>query len=120
MKTHATRRRWAGMALLAALVSSAASANSDWFTRVWQSGDGLPNHNVTALAQTPDGYLWVAAMTRMVRFDGIHFAGLFSDLAASGCRQRASAVLWTHDNSTTPSPRLRRMVEPRGFEPLTS
>jgi len=30
-------------------------------TRVWDTDDGLPSNTVSALAQTPDGYLWIGA-----------------------------------------------------------
>jgi signal transduction histidine kinase/ligand-binding sensor domain-containing protein len=42
---------------------------------VWQSDEGLPNNNVTSLAQSPDGYLWVATEGHFARFDGVHFEG---------------------------------------------
>jgi ligand-binding sensor domain-containing protein/signal transduction histidine kinase len=58
-----------------ASAASVASTNSAWSVRVWQSDDGLPNNNVTGLAQTPDGYLWVATPTRLARFDGVQFEG---------------------------------------------
>ncbi|HUC85102.1 MAG TPA: two-component regulator propeller domain-containing protein [Candidatus Acidoferrales bacterium] len=54
-------------------VASAAPANSRWSVHTWQSDDGLPNNNVTGLAQTPDGYLWVANLARLARFDGVDF-----------------------------------------------
>lgn len=38
--------------------------------RVWQTQDGLPEETVQALAQTPDGYLWIGATGGLVRFDG--------------------------------------------------
>jgi len=47
--------------------------NSDWFARAWQSDDGLPDNNVTGVAQTSDGYLWVATQGGLVRFDGVQF-----------------------------------------------
>lgn len=50
-----------------------AAANSDWSLHPWWSDDGLPNNNVTSLAQTPDGYLWVANPTALARFDGVRF-----------------------------------------------
>jgi signal transduction histidine kinase/ligand-binding sensor domain-containing protein len=50
-----------------------AADNSAWSVRTWQSDDGLPNNYVTGLAQTPDGYLWVATYSRPARFDGIRF-----------------------------------------------
>jgi signal transduction histidine kinase/ligand-binding sensor domain-containing protein/CheY-like chemotaxis protein len=41
--------------------------------RVWQTAEGLPQNSVLALAQTPDGYLWVGTWEGLVRFDGARF-----------------------------------------------
>jgi ligand-binding sensor domain-containing protein/signal transduction histidine kinase len=38
--------------------------------RIWQTQDGLPEEPVQALAQTPDGYLWIGTTGGLVRFDG--------------------------------------------------
>jgi signal transduction histidine kinase/ligand-binding sensor domain-containing protein len=38
----------------------------------WRSDDGAPS-NVLALAQTPDGYLWLGTGGGLVRFDGMRF-----------------------------------------------
>ncbi len=46
---------------------------SDWSIKVLQQSDGLPTNNVYDLAQTPDGYLWVATSAGLVRFDGNTF-----------------------------------------------
>src|SRR4051812_30242587 len=75
----------------------AASTNSDWTLRVWQSADGLPNNNVTGLAQTPDGYLWIATLTRLTRFDGNRFEGIPRGVFAPGSSQRTSTLLRSHD-----------------------
>jgi signal transduction histidine kinase/ligand-binding sensor domain-containing protein len=40
---------------------------------VWDIEDGLPNSKVTAVAQTPDGYLWVGTYDGLARFDGMRF-----------------------------------------------
>ena len=37
----------------------------------WTLRDGMPAY-VNALAQTPDGYLWIGASSGLYRFDGIH------------------------------------------------
>ena len=68
-------RRWwpVGLIYLFVFVASAASTSSDWSVHVWQSDDGLPNNNVTGLAQTRDGYLWVATSGHFARFDGVRF-----------------------------------------------
>jgi signal transduction histidine kinase/ligand-binding sensor domain-containing protein len=77
--------------------SFAAPANSAWSFRVWQSDDGLPNDNVTSLAQTPDGYLWVATPTRLARFDGARFESISRDTFAPGTTQRTSTLLRSRD-----------------------
>lgn len=38
----------------------------------WSIADGAPA-NITALAQTPDGFLWLGTATGLYRFDGIKF-----------------------------------------------
>ena len=40
---------------------------------VWDAENGLPNSSVTAIAQTPDGYLWVGTYNGLARFDGASF-----------------------------------------------
>ncbi|MHB8284990.1 MAG: ligand-binding sensor domain-containing protein [Caulobacteraceae bacterium] len=37
----------------------------------WTNAQGMPGH-IFAIAQTPDGYLWVGAASGLYRFDGIH------------------------------------------------
>ncbi|WNG51517.1 response regulator [Archangium minus] len=39
----------------------------------WKDEDGLPQNTGFALAQTRDGYLWVATWEGLARFDGVHF-----------------------------------------------
>ena len=41
--------------------------------RSWHVEDGLPGGTITALAQTPDGYLWVGTAKGLARFDGARF-----------------------------------------------
>ena len=41
--------------------------------RVWQTDEGLPNNRVQAIAQMPDGYLWVGTLEGLARFDGVEF-----------------------------------------------
>jgi len=56
----------------------AASTNSVWFSREWQTEDGLPNNNVYGIAQTYDGFLWVATSAGLARFDGVRFEEISS------------------------------------------
>jgi ligand-binding sensor domain-containing protein len=39
----------------------------------WEMKDGLPLNKVRAVAQTPDGYLWVGTFNGLARFDGVRF-----------------------------------------------
>ncbi|MFY9825170.1 MAG: two-component regulator propeller domain-containing protein [Thermoanaerobaculia bacterium] len=39
----------------------------------WQNEQGLPQNTVASIAQTPDGYLWLATQEGLVRFDGLRF-----------------------------------------------
>jgi signal transduction histidine kinase/ligand-binding sensor domain-containing protein len=39
----------------------------------WSTDDGLPQSSVLSMAQTPDGYLWLATFAGLVRFDGLRF-----------------------------------------------
>src|SRR5688572_27709362 len=41
--------------------------------RVWKAQDGLPQDSVQAIAQTPDGYLWLGTRGGLIRFDGLQF-----------------------------------------------
>jgi signal transduction histidine kinase/ligand-binding sensor domain-containing protein len=52
--------------------ATTVSANP-WLTRTWQTDEGLPDNDVTGVAQTADGDLWVATLGGLMRFDGEHF-----------------------------------------------
>jgi signal transduction histidine kinase/ligand-binding sensor domain-containing protein len=39
----------------------------------WTAENGLPQNHITALAQTPDGYLWLGTLAGLARFDGLRF-----------------------------------------------
>jgi signal transduction histidine kinase/ligand-binding sensor domain-containing protein len=66
-------RLLAGLLCLAATTAGAGQIDSTWYERSWQSGDGLPDNSVSGIAQTPDGYLWVATAGGLKRFDGVRF-----------------------------------------------
>ena len=51
----------------------AAGTQSEYLVDVWDTDRGLPSSSVTALAQTPEGYLWVGTLNGLVRFDGVRF-----------------------------------------------
>lgn len=39
----------------------------------WTTDNGLPQNSVLAITQTHDGYLWLATLDGLVRFDGVRF-----------------------------------------------
>lgn len=41
--------------------------------REWGVAEGLPGNHVSALAQDADGFLWLATLSGLVRFDGVSF-----------------------------------------------
>jgi ligand-binding sensor domain-containing protein len=40
---------------------------------IWTAEQGLPQNSVSALLQTPDGYLWLGTFDGLVRFNGLTF-----------------------------------------------
>ncbi len=50
-----------------------AGAAPNYFVRVWQSENGLPQNAVTSVLQTRDGYIWVGTYSGLARFDGVRF-----------------------------------------------
>jgi len=99
--------RWRGvflalLALGAGLASFAAAPKlPDYFPRLWNTEDGLPDNAVTAVVQTRDGYLWIGTYGGLARFDGMHFTvfnsantlGLQSDRITS-LYEDAKGALW--------------------------
>ena len=68
------RRRVAwGFVLLAVARAWGSGISGEYLTDVWTADNGLPDSSVTAIAQTPDGYLWVGTYNGLTRFDGLRF-----------------------------------------------
>jgi signal transduction histidine kinase/ligand-binding sensor domain-containing protein len=47
--------------------------------KTWTTDQGLPHNFVTAITQTPDGFLWVGTNGGLARFDGEHFRTFMLD-----------------------------------------
>src|SRR5688572_31804953 len=47
--------------------------DSQYIVDVWQTEQGLPDNFITAIRQTPDGYIWVATFNGLARFNGVEF-----------------------------------------------
>ena len=57
----------------AVLALDPAKALTQFTHSVWVMEDGLPQNSIRAIAQTADGYLWLATQAGLVRFDGVRF-----------------------------------------------
>ena len=69
---------------------------NNYFTQTWDTHNGLPHNGINALAQTNDGYLWIATWEGFARFNGREFK-LFSRGSKAGLPD--SAI-----KSLTPTP----------------
>ena len=69
-----------GIGARAAAVSvDAIPMSEEYFLRAWEADDGLSNNRVVGIAQTPDGYLWIATGDGLARFDGVRFVRFLQD-----------------------------------------
>ncbi|HEY9508454.1 MAG TPA: two-component regulator propeller domain-containing protein, partial [Verrucomicrobiae bacterium] len=74
------RSAWFGILFVIFLVCAervsaapAQAAGDAYSLRVWQAEDGLPENRVVGVVQSPDGFIWVATQSGVVRFDGVRF-----------------------------------------------
>lgn len=72
-------RRWFWTSLAVVCFAGSAQglnpnrAMSEYIRDRWDAQQGFPGGPVYAIAQTPDGYLWLGAEKGLVRFDGLSF-----------------------------------------------
>jgi signal transduction histidine kinase/ligand-binding sensor domain-containing protein len=64
---------WLCLASVLALLAHRSFAQAQYRVNVWSADDGLPQNVVRGIAQTPDGYLWIATFDGIARFDGLRF-----------------------------------------------
>src|SRR5208282_6809791 len=89
-----------GMAARAAPVSVVAiPVSEDYVLRTWETDDGLPNNRVSGIAQTPDGYLWLATGGGLARFDGVRFTTFLKDSTPGLESNRMSSVFAARDGA---------------------
>jgi len=63
----------AAVSLRPALAVDPSRTLTQYFHRVWQAQQGLPEGTIYAIFQTHDGYLWLGSQTGLIRFDGVRF-----------------------------------------------
>ena len=93
-----------------AVVTAAAAPSRDYIIDVWGTDRGLPTSFVNAVAQTPDGYLWIGTQNGLLRFDGLRFVAFDPDNTPALAHARVehlfvddTGTLWanTYDGSLT-------------------
>jgi signal transduction histidine kinase/ligand-binding sensor domain-containing protein len=60
-------------AVLASLLLTASTASAQYRIDHWTADNGLPQNSVFGIVQTRDGYLWLATVDGLARFDGARF-----------------------------------------------
>jgi ligand-binding sensor domain-containing protein/signal transduction histidine kinase len=77
------------------------AAAPDYLVDAWDTENGLPGSTVTAIAQTPDDYLWVGTYAGLARFDGVRFVTFdpantpaLSQARVQGLFLDANGTLW--------------------------
>jgi signal transduction histidine kinase/ligand-binding sensor domain-containing protein len=94
------------MACLFSLCCPVLARAAEYHLKTWTVENGLPQNVIRGIAQTPDGYLWIATLDGMARFDGVRFtifnksntAGVGSN-RFSGMVQDRSGDLWMSTES---------------------
>jgi signal transduction histidine kinase/ligand-binding sensor domain-containing protein/ActR/RegA family two-component response regulator len=66
---------------------------------VWRAADGWTQRNAEAIAQTPDGYLWVGTQEGLVRFDGSRFTVFDRGNTVQMAQSFVSALLAARDGN---------------------
>ncbi len=66
---------------------------------VWNRDKGLPDSFIPGIAQTPDGYLWLATYSGLVRFDGVRFKSFDSSVSAEIPMAQCNALLTSRDGT---------------------
>jgi ligand-binding sensor domain-containing protein len=83
------------------LSGSISTAQAQYRFDHWTAETGLPQNIISAIHQTPDGYLWLATLDGLTRFDGVRFT-VFNKSNTPGIRtnrfnclyQDAGGDLW--------------------------
>ncbi len=72
---------------------------SQYVHDTWNTNGGLPQDSPNAIAQTPDGYLWIATQEGLARFDGMSFT-TFDSHTTRGALQNYVYALFTDRKGT--------------------
>ncbi|MBW8781502.1 MAG: hypothetical protein JF599_06415 [Verrucomicrobia bacterium] len=71
--------------------------SEDYVLRTWEVDAGLPSNHVWGIAQTADGYLWLATSAGLARFDGVRFT-VFTKESTPGLESNRIATVLAAGN----------------------
>jgi len=86
-------RRWIPALALFSLAFASSRASAQYNFDHWTADTGLPQNIIRAIHQTPDGYLWLATLDGLVRFDGVRFA-VFNRMNSPGINSNRFIALY--------------------------
>ena len=75
-----------------------AADSPPWFVRAWLADDGLPDNDVTGIAQNSNGYLLVATQGGLALFDGVRFREVELSTPSQRTRPLIRLMLLGRDN----------------------
>ena len=87
-----SRALWA-LGWLLAVLFFITSADAQYRFDAWTADNGLPQNIIRGMHQTPDGYLWIATLDGLARFDGVHFTNFNKDNTLGIVSNRISAMV---------------------------
>lgn len=58
---------------LCVLLAPMTTVRAQFQIQSWTTDEGLPQNTVHSIIQSPDGYLWLATLDGLVRYDGVRF-----------------------------------------------
>lgn len=82
---------------LAQGLASSRGEETNYFVQSWQVEEGLPYSTVHKILQDPRGYLWLATVGGLVRFDGVNFKEFTSPLVASTAARNVRSLALEED-----------------------
>lgn len=83
----------------------------DFFVQSWQMEDGLPSNTINDVLQDRNGFIWLATIGGLVRFDGVTFKPFTSPLIAHAAECNIRALVKTADSTLLMLPAAGGVVQ---------
>lgn len=62
-----------GQSSISEITAISTLSKKEYLSESWTTMNGLPVNHINQVHQTPDGYIWLATFTGLIRFDGVNF-----------------------------------------------